>query len=72
MKETLFTDKRGSPESQAQKEQEHNMPFDAAQGTNQKAKNKARILSFKEKPHMPSLSLKSNLSVINSIALEQN
>jgi len=34
MKETLFTDKRGSPESQAQKEQESSTPFDAAQGTN--------------------------------------
>jgi len=34
MKETLFTDKRGSPESEAQKQQENNMPFNAALGTN--------------------------------------
>jgi hypothetical protein len=72
MKETLFTDKRGSPESEAQKQQESSMPFNAALGTNQKDRSKSRILSFKEKPNMPSLSLKSNLSVINSIALEHN
>jgi len=72
MKETLFTDKRGSPESEAQKQQENSTPFNAALGTNQKDRSKSRILSFKEKPNMPSLSLKSNLSVINSIALEHN
>jgi len=66
--ESLFSQKRGSPNSVSlrdeQEENRHSHPF------NQQSDPNSRILSFKEKKKRPSMSLQSHISVINTIAQE--
>jgi len=75
--ESLFTNRRGSPNTISLKEQEeearHSAPFNIGTSTNlfsgsKENSSNMRILSFKERRKRGSMSLQNNLSVINEIA----
>ena len=72
--ESLFTNRRGSPNTLSQKEAEEE-ELRNTKVTDISGKldvmNQQRILSFKEKKKIPSMSLSKNISLINTIAQEK-
>ena len=73
--ESLFTKKRGSPNTltlqEAEEEELRFSRLPGAEGKKKQETNADRILSFKEKRGRPSMSLHKNISLIQALAQEK-